>query len=221
MRALIDGDIVVFRAACSAEKEEPWVACARADKTILDILEDVHADSYSVFLTGSSNFRRELSPTYKANRPAERPTHWQVVRDYLVNNHKAVICEGCEADDYLGMEQDKSGANTTTICSIDKDLMQIPGIHYNFVKKEFKEVNYKEGRKFLYLQSLIGDRSDNIIGVVGIGPKKAERALEGLETEKEWYEVCLGLYGDLERFYANMQLLYIWQRKEDGWVPPV
>ena len=219
MIALIDGDIVVYRSAASAKDEEQWVAQARADQMLRDILEATGADSYKVFLTGSGNFRRELTPTYKANRPDERPEHWQAVREFLVTQHKAMICEGWEADDQLGIEQDKVGG-TTVICSIDKDLLQVPGKHYNFVKKEFKEVSPDEGLKKLYLQALIGDRSDNIVGVQGIGPVKAEKALEGLETELEWYEKVKAMYDDVERLHLNMQLLYIWQKPMDKWEIP-
>jgi 5'-3' exonuclease len=218
MRALIDGDIVVYRAAASAENDEPWVALARADQMIQDILADINATSYSVYLTGTGNFRREIAPSYKANRPDNRPAHWQAVREFLVTNHKAQMCDGYEADDEMGVQQDKAGV-TTVICSIDKDLKQIPGQHYNFVKKEFARVTHDEGLKFLYLQSLIGDRSDNIIGVAGIGPVKAERALEGLLPE-EWYDKCRELYNDDERFHLNMKLLYIWQKPNDSWEPP-
>lgn len=219
MRALIDGDIVVYRAAFSAKDDETWIALSRADKIIQDILEDTNADTYSVFLTGSGNFRRELTPTYKANRPDERPAHWESVREFLVTHHKAMMCNGFEADDQMGVEQDKVGMSTV-ICSIDKDLKQIPGRHYNFVKKEAVVVSPDEGKKFLYLQSLIGDKSDNIIGVQGIGPVKAEKALAELETEEEWYEKCREMYGDDERYHLNLQLLYIWQKPSDQYLPP-
>jgi 5'-3' exonuclease len=108
---------------------------------------------------------------------------------------------------------------STVICSIDKDLLQIPGRHYNFVKKEHKVVDLDQGLKHLYLQSLIGDRSDNIIGVAGIGPVKAEQALAELLPE-EWYDKCRELYNDDERFHLNMKLLYIWQKPNDMWEPP-
>ena len=219
MRALIDGDIVVYRGAASAEKEEQWVALARADQMIQDILADTGSDSYSVYLTGTDNFRREIAPSYKANRPDERPAHWQAVREFLVTHHKAEICNGHEADDQLGIQQDKE-RGTTVICSIDKDLLQIPGRHYNFVKKTFQEVGIDEGLEHLYLQSLVGDRSDNIIGVAGIGPIKAAQALDGLLPE-EWYDKCRELYNDDERFHLNMKLLYIWQKPNDIWQPPV
>ena len=218
MKALIDGDIVVYRGAMSAEKEEQWVALARADQMIQDILADTGATSYNVYLTGSGNFRRELAPSYKANRPDSRPTHWQAVREFLVTQHKAQMCNGYEADDEMGVQQDKE-TMSTVICSIDKDLLQIPGRHYNFVKKEHKVVDLDQGLKHLYLQSLIGDRSDNIIGVAGIGPVKAEQALAELLPE-EWYDKCRELYNDDERFHLNMKLLYIWQKPNDMWEPP-
>lgn len=218
MRALIDGDIVVYRSAASAKEEEQWIAQARADQMIQDILADTGATSYNVYLTGSNNFRRELAPTYKANRPDERPEHWQAVREFLVTHHKAIVCDGYEADDEMGIQQDKE-TMTTVICSIDKDLLQIPGRHYNFVKKVFQEITNDQGLKHLYLQSLIGDNSDNIIGVAGIGPVRAAQALAELLPE-EWYDKCRELYNDDERFHLNMKLLYIWQKPNDTWEPP-
>jgi DNA polymerase-1 len=219
MRALIDGDIVVYRSAASTkDDEESWIAQSRADTMIQEILADTQATSYSVYLTGKGNFRRDIAPSYKANRPEERPVHWQAVREFLVTQHKAIICNGYEADDEMGIQQDKT-SNTTVICSIDKDLLQIPGKHYNFVKKIFQEVTFDDGLKFLYLQSLIGDRSDNIIGVPGVGPVKAERALAELLPE-EWYDKCRQMYDDDERFHLNMKLLYIWQKPNDEWHPP-
>lgn len=218
MKALVDGDIVVYRAAASAEEEEQWVALARADKLMQDILEETTADSYGVYLTGSGNFRREIAPSYKAQRPDARPKHWQAVREFLVTHHKAVVCNGFEADDQLGIDQDKTH-KSTVICSIDKDLLQIPGRHYNFVKKVFQEVTHDEGIKALYMQSLIGDRSDNIIGVQGLGPVKAARALDELLPE-EYYDKCRELYNDDERYHLNMKLLYIWQKPNDQWQPP-
>ena len=219
MRVLIDGDIVTYRASCSSEQEESWIACVRADKTIEEILVATEATEYTIFLTGTGNFRRELSPDYKANRPETRPAHWAVVRQYLINNHNTVVCDGKEADDELGIQQDKE-TGTTILCSIDKDLRQIPGRHYNFVKKEFFEVTKCDGKKFLYLQALIGDRNDNIFGVHGIGPKKADRAFEGLTTELEWYNKCLELYDSPERLHLNLKLLYIHQKPNDSWEVP-
>ena len=218
MKALIDGDIVVYRAAASAEEDDQWIAQARADQMMQDILADTVSTSYSVYLTGSGNFRREIAPSYKANRPDSRPKHWEAVREFLITQHKAVVCNGFEADDQLGIDQDKTHGSTV-ICSIDKDLLQIPGKHYNFVKKVFQDVTHDQGIKALYIQSLVGDRSDNIFGVQGIGPVKAEKALAELLPE-EYYEACRSLYNDDERYHLNMKLLYIWQKPNDVWEAP-
>ena len=218
MKALIDADIVAYRAACSAEEDDLWIACARADQMMQDIIADTGATSYAAYLTGKGNFRRELTETYKANRPDDRPKHWQGIREFLITNHKAIVCDGFEADDQLGVDQDKTHGSTV-ICSIDKDLLQIPGKHYNFVKKVFQEITHDEGLKRLYIQSLVGDRSDNIAGIAGIGPVKAEKAIGGL-LPKEYYEACRSIYNDDERFHLNMKLLYIWQKPNDQWEPP-
>jgi len=218
MKALIDADIVAYRAACSAEEDDLWIACARADQMMQDIIADTGATSYAAYLTGKGNFRRELTETYKANRPDDRPKHWQGIREFLITNHKAIVCDGFEADDQLGVDQDKTHGSTV-ICSIDKDLLQIPGKHYNFVKKVFQEITHDEGLKRLYIQSLVGDRSDNIAGIAGIGPVKAEKAIGGLLPE-EYYEACRSIYNDNERFHLNMKLLYIWQKPNDQWEPP-
>ena len=157
-----------------------------------------------------------MAPTYKANRTAPRPKHWEACRQFLVTHHKAKIVEGYEADDALGMEQRDNG---TTICSIDKDMLQLPGRHYNFVRKEFYDVTPDQGLKSFYTQSLVGDTSDNIIGVPGIGPKKAAKLLDPLLPE-EYYEACKNQYDSVERFHTNCKLLWIWRKPHDVWSPP-
>ena len=217
MISLVDGDLVAYRSAASAEKEEVDIACLRAAKTMEEILADTGAASYKAFLTHSdSNFRKTIDPQYKANRKdIVRPRHLPAVQEFLVTYFKAEWCNGYEADDALGMEQ----CEDSIICSLDKDLKQIPGLHYNWVKKEFTTISPREALFNLYVSSLIGDRSDNIIGVAGLGVVKAARALADYEPD-EYYQRCRELYNDDERFHRNMQLLYIWRKPLDIWQPP-
>ena len=70
------------------------------------------------------------------------------MNEYLVKEYKAEVCDGQEADDALGINQ----TDQTIICTIDKDLLMIPGQHYNFVKEEFKTVTYLDGLKHFYMQ---------------------------------------------------------------------
>src|SRR5512136_2754987 len=136
MHALLDGDIFAFRGAASAEREEQWIALCRMEEMVKQTLEAVDADSYQIFLTGTKNFRRELDPQYKANRTAPKPIHLAACKDFLEQHYGAIWCDQweCEADDALGFNQDPNGS--TIICSIDKDLLQVPGKHYNFLHKE-------------------------------------------------------------------------------------
>ena len=188
MQALIDGDICCFRCAAVNEEADVESALLVLDRQIQEILYVTDTQEYKIFLTGKDNFRKILYPEYKANRKDKpKPQHLQALRTFLVENWSAVISDGCEADDLLGVNQ----TNETIICSIDKDLLQIAGRHFNWVKSEFYDQSEFGGIKHFYLQLLQGDRGDNIPGIDGIGPKKAERFLEGCETEQELFETCL------------------------------
>jgi 5'-3' exonuclease len=213
---LIDGDIVGFRAAISAEDSTGAIACHRADDTIRRILIETEADQYNIYLTGSTNFRKDIYPAYKANRVAPKPIHLSTVREFLTSVWGAKVTDGCEADDYLGIYQTPD----TILASIDKDLKQIPGKHYNFVRNEFFEVSPLEGIRFFYKQTLIGDTSDNIVGVRGLGPKKTDKLLNPIDQEEEMYTLCRSLYKDDDRFHMNCKVLWILREFDQIWQPP-
>ena len=99
--------------------------------------------------------------------------------------------------------------------SLDKDFDQIPGWHYNFVKKKRYYVTPEEGMLFFYRQILMGDRIDNIIGIYGIGEKKSAKLLEDCVTEQDYYSKCVEMYdGDEDRVIENGRML--WLRRYDG-----
>ncbi|MGH7746922.1 MAG: hypothetical protein ACREQ5_19535, partial [Candidatus Dormibacteria bacterium] len=110
---------------------------------------------------------------------------------------------------------------------IDKDLDQIPGKHYNFMKEVSYEVSKEEAQRFFYFQLLCGDSIDNVPGCKGIGPKKADKALEGIETEEDFqqeclkaYEVAYGKKKGLELIVKYGQVLKIRQSQEEQlWRP--
>ena len=214
MQALIDGDIVAYRAACTCEDDdsEDYVF-SKVDDIIDKITFYTDSDEYRVFLTGSNNFRKAIYPEYKAHRPTEKPFWLQAIREYLVKEFKAEVCEGQEADDAMGINQ----TSETIICTIDKDLLMIPGQHYNFVKDEFKTVTYLDGLKHFYMQCLQGDRSDNIKGIPGVGPKKAERILEGCVTEYDLFKAVRNAYGNDEEFLMNGRVLWIRRNENEDW----
>jgi len=216
--ALLDADLVAFRVAASTEDTEPEIACWRAQRLVEIILSDVEASSYNLYLTGPNNFRKKLTTSYKANRVGKPlPKHLQVIREFLVANWDAEVTDGYEADDALGMNQVADGSSI--ICSLDKDLLQVPGRHYNWVKQEETHITEEEGIKRFYAQTLIGDRTDNIIGVAGLGPVKTEKILSSVPP-KNYYQVCRELYKNDERYHTNCKLLWVWRTMNGTWEIP-
>ncbi len=156
----------------------------------------------------------------------QKPKHLEGLREYLVVSWGATICDGYEADDQLGMESQKESNDKVVICSIDKDLLQLRGTHYNFVRREVKEIDDLSGAVQFYTQLLVGDPTDNIRGCPGIGKVKAEKALRGCNTERQLYERAVECYKHVykdqweKELQLNAQLLYIWKEPEDQWKEP-
>ena len=218
MKVLIDGDIVAFRCAASAEgEEEAFIACGRAGALIEEIILAVGADSYEVWLSGDDNFRYKVYPEYKAHRrDAYRPKWERDCKDFMVRAWQANHSTGCEADDMLGVRATELG-DESIIATIDKDLNMIPGWHYNFVKKEKYSVTEAEAIRFFYKQLITGDSTDNIKGIPGLGPKKADRLLDGLEGEAAYYKAVKDNYGSEEEMLMNGRCLWIWRKPGDIW----
>lgn len=227
MKALLDLDILVYRVGFTTLETPEGIAMARMDEMIGNILSFLGTNDYQGFLTSTdhSNFRFDIYPEYKANRIAKKPTHYHLLRDYLINNHGAEVIYGQEADDALAQAQEF--ITPTVICSIDKDLDQIPGMHFNFVKGLLYEVSPIEGFKSFYRSLLTGDRTDDIHGIVGIGTIRASKLIDHLTTERAMFETCVEAYKKSFEESAeklldrNAQLLYIRTKEGRGWVAPV
>lgn len=224
MLALLDGDIYAFRCAAASEAEPLDIAIFRLTDSIEQTLAAVGADSYQVWLSDKreNNFRRAIYPDYKANRTQPDPVHLSALKQHLFDKWQANLAEGAEADDGLGIEQTKAEFGSTIICSIDKDLKQIPGRHYNFVKQEFDDVDEVDGMRWFYKQMLIGDTSDNIKGVAGIGKVKAGKLLDHINDEPTLYELVANAYGsERERMMQVAQVLWIRRHNKLQWEIPV
>lgn len=141
---------------------------------------------YKLYLTPVEKtcFRYAVAKTvgYKSTRPSGKPPHFEAVREYLIKNWGARICEAkYEADDAIGIEATAPGISSDCIiASIDKDLRMIPGWHYNYDTKELDYINEWEAAINWARQMLTGDTSDSIPGLRRIGKVKADRLL------KEW-----------------------------------
>lgn len=156
--------------------------------------------------TKEGSFRKEIYPEYKAHRtepPDELVPQFSLVDELIkVLELSEIRVPNYEADDIIGSVamQWKKEFDEILIASGDKDLMQfVDGpIHMLDTMKEKvytrEDVKDKMGvypEQIVDYLSLIGDTSDNIPGVNGIGPKGAQNLIEE--------------FGTLENILANVE----------------
>ncbi|UNF37091.1 DNA polymerase I [Bartonella krasnovii] len=150
-----------------------------------------------IFDYSSDTFRKQIYPQYKANRsepPEDLIPQFALIRQATkAFNLPCIEKEGFEADDLIATYATlatKVGAKTTIISS-DKDLMQLVNKHvslYDGMKDKHigvSEVIEKWGvfpEKMIDLQALIGDATDNVPGIPGIGPKIAAQLLNQFDS---------------------------------------
>lgn len=160
-------------------------------------------DSVEYYLTTcSKSFRKELSQEYKSNRKRNK---WvSLIRNKVLAEYSAIYnSDTHEADDLIAARAQgltEQGIEYV-ICSLDKDLQQIEGLHYNYYKDrgtgEVRGLKFTtKFDSFLYFWKslLTGDSGDRISGVKGIGEKKAAKILEGKKTEYAIKRAVLSTY---------------------------
>jgi DNA polymerase I len=152
---------------------------------------------------GMDTVRRENFAEYKANRPSapdDLKRQIGATQEFAAAmGIPAYIVPGYEADDIIytiALDRAAQG-DDVTIVSSDKDLKQLlsPRIcTLDTMKKirttehSFREEMGFEPEHFLDYLSLIGDASDNIPGVAGIGPKTADKLIKQYKTLENIYD---------------------------------
>lgn len=236
---LIDGDHIVHRAAgsCEPTKLKPFLesredAIARADSMMEKLLtEQLQNWDYELYIGGEGNWRKAIYPEYKANRKEKRVATWlQDVREHLVVNWKAQIINDIEVDDKCGIEL-TAGTEEDICVSLDKDLLTVPGCHYNFVKEKLQYVTQIQAWRNFYSQVITGDSSDNVPAFDGkfrnSVPQFIEKMLEPIQEMTEEYDMyayALHIYCQDESqediFERNAKVLWIQKKEGDMWQRP-
>lgn len=152
-----------------------------------------------VFDSGGKNFRHEIFPNYKAHRP---PVHQDLIAQlphmrHIANalNIKYIEQYGVEADDIIATLTKKALHNNDSVIVIssDKDLMQLISAQvqmFDPIKHQFvTEQNIMDkfgvnATKVREVLALMGDKSDNIKGVDGVGIKTAAQLINQFHTVK-------------------------------------
>lgn len=201
-------DILVYRCGFAAEKKhkiqredgdiehvkevEPLANALHNIDTVVDSIAGKF-DSLEFYLSGTGNWRLEEATVkpYKGNRsPFNKPVYYKEIREYIVRKYGAVLVDGMEADDAIGIRATTNPGEPVCIVSIDKDLDMIPGEHYNWVKDKRYTLNGTEATRNFYKQVLTGDSVDNIPGIYGLGPRNAERIIGQYSNERAMWQAC-------------------------------
>jgi len=223
---LIDGDVICYKACPDRFRDIPlqldadgkkvevnftmgenvkymeqcW---AKFKKLIIEMQERLFKDQVLIAVKGDGNFRDDVFSEYKANRKS-RPANYlgEIVKELrlrAIRELGAIPSDGREADDLLRIwkvERDAQGLDSI-ICSIDKDLLTIPGEHYVIHKDESVTMTKAESCSFFYQQLIKGDPTDNIKGCIGIGDKKAFALIAPCKDEIEMRIVAEATYRDV------------------------
>lgn len=201
------------------------VAMGNLKKLVKSVTAHPQCDSYSMYVGGEGNFRLGIDPDYKSNRSSlSKPLHYDALLEYLVCKLGAIPCNGQEADDAVSILHciDPEG---TVIVSIDKDLDNTPGLHYNPDKPEdgIYRVTPATAAFNYYTQLLTGDSTDGIVGIKGMGPVGASKILwDGMSTAELELEVFLQYdKRALGEAYFLQQARLLWIRQQEGelWEP--
>ena len=206
----IDGNSIMNRAfygikALSTSKGEYTNALTGFMNIYLKELEAVKPDCVAVaFDLKAPTFRHKADPTYKANRkgmPHELALQMPLIKEILGYLGVRIIeCEGWEADDVLGtLSKLFSGSDECVILTGDRDNLQLVTDSCTvrlatnretvvYTPDKFSEMY--DGLKplqLIELKALMGDSSDNIPGVKGIGEKTAMQLIKECGSVDELY----------------------------------
>ncbi|WP_164668401.1 DNA polymerase I [Virgibacillus doumboii] len=210
---LIDGNSIIYRAffalpLLNNDKGVYTNAVYGFTTMLLKILEDEKPTHMLVaFDAGKTTFRHKTYKEYKGGRqktPPELSEQFPLLKEVLdafgIPHYQL---EQYEADDIIGTLATKAEADKwdVTVISGDKDLLQLASdkVTVNLTKKGISDVEsytpafMKEKMEInpdqiIHLKALMGDSSDNIPGVPGVGQKTATKLLKQYPTLEEVYD---------------------------------
>lgn len=206
----IDGNSIMNRAfygikALSTSKGEYTNALTGFMNIYLKELEAVQPDCAAVaFDLKAPTFRHKADAAYKANRkgmPHELALQMPLIKEILADlGVKTLECEGFEADDILGTLSEIFGdGDECVILTGDRDSLQLVSESCTvrlatnretvvYTPDKFREDYGLEPIQLIELKALMGDSSDNISGVKGIGEKTAAALIKEQGSVEQLYE---------------------------------
>ena len=221
---LIDGSGYIFRAYYAlpplSRKSDgmPTGAVNGFCNMLFKLLEDSKSNENKdkpthfavIFDSARKNFRNEIFSDYKANRsdaPDDLIPQFEYIRKSVeAFNLPSIEMINYEADDLIAtyVEHILEIGAKVTIVSSDKDMKTVPCILLR--NGELETISEKRADRNWMVQVLCGDRCDNIPGLVGVGPKTAEKILGDSETLSDMWDKVIGAYEKRKLTYKSALL---------------
>ena len=210
MIALIDGDILAYEKAATAEtrydwnqdgnptqvlKKEPAEVFAEVDRALAGYRRLLGAQRVVVCLSDpDSNWRKGIYPLYKSNRlKTVKPLLLKEVKQHLIEQG-AYVRPTLEADDVMGILATHPDIlpGEKVIVSIDKDMKTIPGLLFNpDVDSKPQHISRLDADYWHLYQTLVGDTTDGYPGCPKIGKDRAHKLLHPIFEEMAQEGACL------------------------------
>jgi DNA polymerase-1 len=197
---LVDGSNQAFRAFFAIQNDMrspdgfPTRALFGFTSMLLKMLDTAQPDYLCILFDKGKSFRNDLFPAYKGQRPDMPEDLKEQWPHFIPLCHEwgasALAMEGFEADDIIGTLAQHAGPEVqVTIVSNDKDFAQLVSPHVKLLRfgrggdallgpDEVMERWGVAPDQIIELLALMGDTSDNIPGVPGVGPKKAAQFIQ-------------------------------------------
>jgi len=205
MILLVDADSLIF-ASCYRKRETPddelyytniEDSRAKFDEQFMSIVnhleEKYPIDKILTFSGSKGNFRKLITPKYKANRKKqELPPLLDEMHQFVKDHYDSIWGYGVETDDmvarYWKQISDDIGRDEVMIVSIDKDYKQFPCLMYNYhyKHKEILDISEEEAMYNFYEQCIVGDTADNVNYFKGKGKKFAEKHFKDCTTKYQY-----------------------------------
>lgn len=203
--------------------------------TIESIRKAVNAKQVKLVLGGKGNFRSNLPlpNKYKGSRKdSQLPLLLSHAHRYILKNYDVEVSEGEEADDLISKYQYRGSLNkgSIVVSTVDKDAMSTAGYVYNhvndtlvYVPNALGEICLEDGkltgigRRWLYVQVLLGDSADDykpstlyttLTGKrANYGDTAVYNTLKDCKTDKECWEAIIAKY---QEWYSDLEEWQAW-----------
>ena len=198
---IIDQEFYTYIEECQNKFDQQFM------KIVNDLEELYDIQKVLVFNNSKGNFRKIITPKYKANRKKIKiPPLLNDMHQYVLDNYNGIQAFGIETDDIVAKywyEISKQvGRDNVMIVSIDKDYKQFPALIYNYHFKHRKvlDITEKQAIYNFYEQMIVGDVADNVQYMKGKGVAFAKKYFKGCETK---YQYTRKLYELFQKEYKG------------------